>query len=130
MSRQGSRDTAPEIAVRKMLHAAGFRYRVNVAVPGMPRRTMDIGFTRLRVAVFMDGCFWHGCPEHGTSPKSNAEWWRTKLDTNMARDLETSAHLEALGWTVLRFWEHQPPAEVTARIADAVRSPRTDGMRP
>ncbi len=86
MSRQGSRDTAPEVAVRRLLHAAGLRYRLNVPVPGMPRRTIDITFGKDRIAVFMDGCFWHGCPQHATSPKSNAEWWRTKLDKNMARD--------------------------------------------
>ncbi|WP_189176224.1 very short patch repair endonuclease [Streptomyces lasiicapitis] len=116
MSRQGSRDTAPEIAVRRLLHAAGLRYRVNVPVPGMPRRTIDIAFAKARIAVFMDGCFWHGCPDHATSPKANAEWWRAKLDKNMARDRETSRHLEAAGWTVLRFWEHERPEDVAAAV--------------
>jgi len=112
MSRQGSRDTAPEVAVRRLLHAAGMRYRVNVPVPGMPRRTIDIVFPKAKIAIFMDGCFWHGCPEHATRPRANAEWWRNKLDKNMARDQETTEHLRAAGWTVLRYWEHE--------IADAV----------
>ncbi|MCX5382228.1 very short patch repair endonuclease [Streptomyces sp. NBC_00083] len=119
MSRQGSRDTVPEVAVRKLLHAAGLRYRVNVPVPGMPRRTIDIAFGRAKIAVFMDGCFWHGCPQHATHPKANAEWWRTKLDKNMARDRETSEHLIAAGWTVLRFWEHESPEIVAQEIAVA-----------
>lgn len=119
MSRQLSRDTAPEIAVRKLLHAAGLRYRVNVPVPGMPRRTIDIVFGGPKIAIFMDGCFWHGCPEHATQPKANAEWWRAKLDKNMARDTETTKHLEAGGWTVLRFWEHESPAEVALAVARA-----------
>ncbi|WP_079178817.1 very short patch repair endonuclease [Streptomyces humi] len=117
MSRQVSRDTAPEIAVRKLLHSAGFRYRVNVPVPGMSRRTIDIVFSKAKIAVFLDGCFWHGCPEHATQPKANAAWWRTKLDKNVARDLETTEHLTARGWTVLRFWEHESPADVAHRIA-------------
>ncbi|MFE3180877.1 very short patch repair endonuclease [Streptomyces violascens] len=120
MSRQGSRDTAPELAVRKLLHAAGLRYRVNVPVPGMPRRTIDIAFGRAKIAVFMDGCFWHGCPQHATQPKANAEWWRAKLDKNRARDHETTAHLEAAGWTVLRYWEHATPAEVAAEVKGIV----------
>ncbi|MGW7819084.1 very short patch repair endonuclease [Streptomyces puniciscabiei] len=120
MSRQGSRDTAPEVAVRRLLHAAGLRYRVNRPVPGMPRRTIDIVFTRAKVAIFLDGCFWHGCPEHATHPKANAAWWRAKLDKNMARDLETTEHLQAEGWTVLRFWEHESPEAVARRITQSV----------
>lgn len=120
MSRQASRDTAPEVAVRRLLHASGYRYRLNERVPHMSRRTIDIAFTRAKVAVFLDGCFWHGCPEHATRPKSNAEWWRQKLDRNMARDAETTAHLIAEGWTVLRFWEHQPPVQVAEQVAEAV----------
>lgn len=116
MSRQSSRDTAPEVAVRRILHAAGLRYRVNVPVPGMSRRTIDIVFPKAKVAVFLDGCFWHGCPQHATSPKSNAEWWRAKLDKNMARDVETTEYLEQEGWTVLRFWEHEPAEDVALRI--------------
>ncbi|MYS34595.1 T/G mismatch-specific endonuclease [Streptomyces sp. KhCrAH-43] len=120
MSRQASRDTAPEVAVRKLLHASGYRYRLNERVPHMSRRTIDIAFTRAKVAVFLDGCFWHGCPEHATQPKSNAEWWRQKLDRNMARDAETTEHLMAEGWTVLRFWEHQAPVQVAETVAEVV----------
>ncbi|MFJ4831514.1 very short patch repair endonuclease [Streptomyces sp. NPDC088747] len=118
MSRQLSRDTAPEVAVRRLLHASGLRYRVNVPVPGMPRRTIDIAFGKAKIAIFMDGCFWHGCPQHATQPKANATWWRDKLDKNMARDRQTSEHLVAEGWTVLRFWEHEPPEEVVRSITD------------
>jgi DNA mismatch endonuclease (patch repair protein) len=122
MSRQGSRDTAPEVAVRRLLHAKGLRYRVNVPVPGMPRRTIDIVFPKAKIAIFMDGCFWHGCPEHATQPKSNAEWWRVKLDKNVIRDHETTAHLKAEGWTVLRFWEHERPEDVARAVARTRRT--------
>ena len=125
MSRQSSRDTAPEVAVRRLLHAEGLRYRVNVPVPGMRRRTIDIVFPKAKIAIFMDGCFWHGCPEHATRPKSNAEWWRVKLDKNMARDRETTDHLEAAGWSVHRFWEHESPEQTARRIAASVAEART-----
>ncbi|MGW6556930.1 very short patch repair endonuclease [Streptomyces hydrogenans] len=124
MSRQASKDTAAELAVRRLLHAAGLRYRVEYPVPGMARRRIDVAFTSVKVAVLIDGCFWHGCPEHTTHPKANAEWWRQKLDRNMARDRETTEHLTAAGWEVLRFWEHEAPEEVALRIAVAVRSRR------
>ncbi|MER7574510.1 very short patch repair endonuclease [Streptomyces sp. NPDC126514] len=127
MSKQSSRDTVPEVAVRRLLHSAGLRYRVNVPVPGMRRRTIDVAFTRAKIAVFMDGCFWHGCPEHATHPKSNAAWWREKLDRNMARDTETTERLVAAGWEVLRFWEHEAPMEVALRIAAAVEQRRVRG---
>ncbi|AXG82500.1 very short patch repair endonuclease [Streptomyces paludis] len=127
MSRQTSRDTAPEVAVRKLLHASGYRYRVNVRVPDMPRRTIDIVFPRVKVAVFLDGCFWHGCPQHATQPKANAAWWREKLDRNMARDRETTEHLADLGWIVLRFWEHEASGTVADQVAAAVHRQKTDG---
>ncbi|MFH9978086.1 very short patch repair endonuclease [Streptomyces sp. NPDC017179] len=120
MSRQGSRDTAPEVAVRRLLHAAGLRYRVNVPVPGMPRRTIDIAFGKRKIAIFLDGCFWHGCPEHATHPKANSEWWRTKLDRNMSRDIETTGHLTEAGWTVLRFWEHEDPLKIALQIQELI----------
>ncbi|GGY52017.1 hypothetical protein GCM10010299_67810 [Streptomyces tanashiensis] len=125
MSRQGSRDTAQELAVRRLLHASGLRYRVNVPVPGMPRRTIDIVFGPAKIAVFLDGCFWHGCPQHATQPKANAEWWRAKLDKNMARDRETTEHLEARGWTVLRFWEHEDERKI-ARVVTAAKAGSSD----
>ncbi|MFJ2892680.1 MULTISPECIES: very short patch repair endonuclease [unclassified Streptomyces] len=129
MSRQLSKDTGAELAVRRLLHAAGLRYRVEYPVPGMARRRIDVAFTRARVAVLIDGCFWHGCPEHATRPKANAEWWRKKLDRNMARDLETTEHLIAQGWTVLRFWEHESPDAVAARVAVIVEQRLTERTR-
>lgn len=120
MSRQASRDTAQELAVRRLLFARGMRYRVNAPVPGLSRRTVDILFRGPKVAIFLDGCFWHGCPDHATSPKANAQWWRDKLDRNMARDRETTSHLTNEGWNVLRFWEHEAAADVADRIAAQV----------
>ncbi|QDO01126.1 very short patch repair endonuclease [Streptomyces sp. S1A1-8] len=127
MSRQSSRDIAAEVAVRRLLYAAGLRYRVHVPVPGMLRRTIDIAFTRAKVAVIMDGCFWHGCPEHATKPKANVEWWQAKLAKNIARDVETTDYLTAEGWTVLRFWEHESPEHVADRVAACVAE-RRDGQ--
>ncbi|MGJ5827696.1 very short patch repair endonuclease [Streptomyces ossamyceticus] len=129
MSRQVSKDTAAELAVRRLLHAQGLRYRVEYPVPGMARRRIDVAFTRAKVAVLIDGCFWHGCPEHATHPKSNAEWWRNKLDRNMARDRETTEHLTAEGWMVLRFWEHEAPEEVAVRVASAVQRRLAEGTK-
>lgn len=120
MSRQRRKDTEIELAVRRLLHAAGFRYRVGLPVPDMRRRTIDIAFTRARVAVFLDGCFWHGCPEHATRPKANSGWWAEKLDRNISRDSETNRRLEESGWLVLRFWEHEPAEAVTAAIRSAL----------
>jgi DNA mismatch endonuclease (patch repair protein) len=126
MSRQPSKDTEVELAVRRRLHAAGLRYRVEFPVPGMPRRRLDVAFPKAKVAVLIDGCFWHGCPQHATQPKANAAWWRSKLDRNMARDRETADHLTALGWTVLRFWEHEAPEDVAVRVAETVRRRRAE----
>jgi DNA mismatch endonuclease (patch repair protein) len=128
MSRQASKDTAVELAVRRLLHAAGLRYRVEYPVPGMPRRRIDVAFPRARLAVLIDGCFWHGCPEHATQPKSNAEWWRQKLDRNMTRDVETTNHLIAAGWEVLRFWEHEAPEDVALRVIEAVSRRRAEPL--
>lgn len=122
------RDNAPEMAVRRLLHGAGLRYRVAWPVPGQRRRTIDIAFTRARVAVFIDGCFWHGCPVHATSPKANATWWAEKIATNRARDADVTAQLEQMGWTVIRFWEHELPDEVVARIQARIRPDPTDSL--
>ncbi|NMF28494.1 very short patch repair endonuclease [Cellulosimicrobium aquatile] len=124
MSQARRRDTKPEVDVRRLLHARGLRYRVTYPVPGMARRTIDIAFTRAKVAVFLDGCFWHSCPEHRTSPRSNGDWWRTKLERNAARDAETTAALEADGWTVLRFWEHESPEAIAAAVHGVVAGRR------
>jgi DNA mismatch endonuclease (patch repair protein) len=116
MSRQRRRDTAPELSIRRLLHAKGLRYRVAWPIPGLPRRTIDIAFTRARVAVFIDGCFWHSCPQHSTSPVSNGSWWSEKLAANRTRDASTNSHLMTHGWRVLRFWEHEDPVSATDRI--------------
>lgn len=116
-----ARDTKPELAVRRGLHAAGFRYRVDVR-PSLELRTRaDIVFTRLRIAVFIDGCFWHGCPLHASLPKKNADYWVPKLRRNVERDRETTLRLNSLGWTVLRYWEHQSVSEIVASIEKAYR---------
>lgn len=122
MSRQARRDTAPELFLRRELHRLGFRYRVDHPLPGMPRRRADILFSRPRVVVFVDGCFWHGCPEHKTAPANNAAWWAAKLARNIERDRETDAHLVALGWRVLRVWEHEDMQQSAMRIGEILRS--------
>ena len=116
MSQQRNRDTEPELRLRRQLHAAGHRYRVQFPIPGVGRRSIDIAFTRQRVAVFIDGCFWHACPEHGTRPRVDASWWATKLRRNVERDRETDALLGALGWTVVRIWEHLPTDEAVKLV--------------
>jgi DNA mismatch endonuclease (patch repair protein) len=120
MKRQARKDTNPEVELRKLLHARGLRYRVGVKVPGMARRTIDIAFASVKVAVFVDGCFWHGCPEHGTWPVANGEWWREKILKNRARDEETTEHLIGWGWCVLRVWEHQALEDVTREVLELV----------
>ncbi len=127
MSRQRRRDTAPEIALRRDLHARGLRYRVAWPIPGLPRRTVDVAFTRARLAVFVDGCFWHGCPEHATYPSANGAWWAAKLAANEERDRTTTEHLEDAGWTVVRVWEHEDPDRVASRIEDLVRTKLSAG---
>jgi DNA mismatch endonuclease (patch repair protein) len=115
-----SRDTKPELAIRRSLHAKGLRYRVNYRpLPGL-RRTADVVFTRSRVAVFIDGCFWHGCPDHYRAPASNVTYWSAKVSRNRERDTETTEHLECAGWTVLRFWAHEDPESVTQKIQDVL----------
>jgi len=98
----------------------GYRYRVDV--PPLPtlRRRADIVFTKARVAVFVDGCFWHGCPDCDLRPKVNATWWRKKLDRNRARDIDTDVQLARAGWTVVRVWEHMDVEKAARRVSDAV----------
>ncbi|MED5812899.1 very short patch repair endonuclease [Mycolicibacterium sp. 050232] len=116
MSRQRRRDTHPELRVRQILHSRGLRYRVDVAPEPTLRCKADIVWRALHLAIFIDGCFWHGCPDHGTRPKANEAWWGRKLDGNIERDRRTDAELTARGWTVLRFWEHEPPSDVADTI--------------
>ena len=126
MSTLSRKDTQPELALRRELHRRGLRYRVQMKVPGNRRRTIDIAFPRARLAVFVDGCFWHGCPLHGTAPRSNAEWWTWKIVRNQARDKDTDSILDAAGWTVLRVWEHEPVATAADQVEARYRSWRSN----
>ncbi len=121
MSIQRERDTACEVALRRELWRQGYRYRKHYRVPGM-RREIDIALLGPRVAVLVDGCFWHVCPEHGTLPHRNREWWQNKLDVNVARDRDTDARLRSLGWSVVRLWEHTTVDDAVAMVAAAVGS--------
>lgn len=116
------RDTKPELALRSALHMAGLRYRCDfrIDLPGGKRVRPDVVFTRKRIAVFVDGCFWHSCPEHGRAPSSNTGYWSPKLARNRERDRDNSAALRAAGWTVIRLWEHEKPAEGLRQVLDAV----------
>jgi DNA mismatch endonuclease (patch repair protein) len=114
------RDTPAELALRSSLHSRGYRYRVDASPITGVRRRADLVFTGARVAVYVDGCFWHGCPEHGTWPKANARWWRAKIEANRARDRETDEQLRAGGWRAVRIWEHEPPLEAIRRVITAV----------
>lgn len=116
MSQQRTRDTAPEVALRRALHRLGYRYLVDRPLPGMPRRRGDIVFPGRKIAVFIDGCFWHGCPEHGSWPANNAAWWESKLKANLERDRDTTARLQEIGWTVVRIWEHEEPDQALAAV--------------
>ncbi|WP_330185572.1 very short patch repair endonuclease [Nocardia sp. NBC_01503] len=124
MAKQRRADTAPEMALRRELHRRGARFFVDRAPLPKLRRRADIVFPRRKVAVFVDGCFWHSCPVHATSPKNNAEFWTVKLARNVARDRDTDARLAAAGWTVVRVWEH----EAAESAADLVLSALTSGV--
>jgi DNA mismatch endonuclease (patch repair protein) len=124
MSRQRRRDTGPELAVRQRLHALGYRYRVDHRPLPDLRARGDLVFTRARVVVFVDGCFWHRCPQHATSPQHNGEWWRAKLDANVARDRATDRRLGDAGWRVVRIWEHEDPEDAVAAVTAALGPPR------
>jgi DNA mismatch endonuclease (patch repair protein) len=118
------KDTSAEAALRRVLFARGLRYRLQVRVLSKPRRVADLAFIGARVAVFVDGCFWHGCPVHATWPKNNAEFWRAKILANQQRDLDTNTRLRAEGWEVVRVWAHEEPDLAAARIEEIVRSRR------
>jgi DNA mismatch endonuclease (patch repair protein) len=105
------------MAVRRALHARGLRYRVDHPLPFDRRRRADIAFTRAKVAVFVDGCFWHGCPDHGSTPRTNSAFWSAKIGRNRSRDADTTERLESLGWSVLRFWEHEEPSRSAEVVA-------------
>lgn len=120
MRNTARKDSGPELDLRRRLHAMGRRFYVDRSpIRGMRSRA-DLVFPKLRVAVFVDGCFWHGCPIHATAPKNNAGWWRAKLDSNRARDSRVTQQLIDGGWTVVRAWEHEDVAEAAARVVDAL----------
>jgi len=119
-----SRDTLPELAVRRHVHALGLRYRVGVRPLPAVRRTADLVFTRARVAVFVDGCYWHGCPFHYVPSKTNVTWWANKITRNQERDADTDARLRADGWIPIRVWEHEDAREAAQTVAAAVAAGR------
>ena len=120
MRRQHTHDTAAELRLRHALRALGLGYRVNLApLPGL-RRTADVVFVGAKVAAYVDGCFWHGCPEHYVRPRANAAYWVPKIEANRARDAETDAILGRAGWIAVRVWEHEDPLEAAQRVVRLV----------
>jgi DNA mismatch endonuclease, patch repair protein len=115
------RDTACELALRSAVHRMGLRFRVDWPVPGTRRRA-DLAFVSAKVAIFVDGCFWHACPAHATWPKANAKWWHDKIETNRRRDRDTDYTLKASGWKVVRFWEHEDKVQAARTIARIVQT--------
>lgn len=114
------RDTKPELALRSAIHALGLRYRVGLRPVPRVRRTADIVFTKAKVAVFLDGCFWHGCPEHHRPAKQNSGFWIAKIEGNKARDADTDNRLREAGWEVIRIWEHEDPVAAATLIQTIV----------
>ncbi len=124
MQSTGQRDTAAERSIRKELHRRGYRYRVDRSVPGVTRSRPDVVFPSEKVAVFVDGCFWHSCPQHATLPKQNREWWVEKLKSNVQRDRRHDEELRRAGWVVLRFWEHVDASEAASYVIQAIERVR------
>ncbi|WP_199809841.1 very short patch repair endonuclease [Streptomyces sp. NRRL S-455] len=121
-----SRDSHPEMALRRAVHALGLRYRVCKRPLPSLRRTADLVFSRARVAVFLDGCFWHGCPKHHSTPLTHSAYWSNKIRGNQDRDRDTDAQLAAAGWLTIRVWEHEDPVQAAQLIAQSVRA-RSNG---
>ncbi|MFI7350191.1 MULTISPECIES: very short patch repair endonuclease [unclassified Streptomyces] len=121
-----NRDTAPELLLRSLVHAAGLRYRVAAKPLPKMRRTADMVFRPVKVAVFIDGCFWHGCPEHFVMPKTNRPYWEDKIGRNIKRDRDTDNRLAEAGWLVLRFWEHLEPQACARTVIEAVTARRQE----
>ncbi|MCZ9354887.1 very short patch repair endonuclease [Streptomyces mutabilis] len=119
------KDTAPELALRRLLHASGLRYRVDARPVPQVRRRADLVFPGVRVAVFVDGCFWHGCPEHYRPATRNAEFWQEKIEGNRSRDRETNEIFRAAGWSVIRVWEHEAPETAAELVSREVRARRS-----
>ena len=122
MQSNKSRDTKPELALRSAVHARGLRYRVSAKPLAGVRRTADLVFPRAKVAVFLDGCFWHGCPEHHTVASANAKFWADKVDANRKRDRDTDSRLAEAGWVSVRIWEHEDVTEAARRVEEVVRA--------
>jgi DNA mismatch endonuclease (patch repair protein) len=116
MQATAQRDNSFERQVRSELHKQGLRFRIHYRVSALHARSIDIALVGSKTAIFVDGCFWHGCPKHATFPKSNRDWWLQKIRANKKRDLDTNARLKSAGWKVLRFWEHDPPHELSRII--------------
>ena len=117
--------TSCELAIRSALHRLGWRFRTNSRPIKAYRRRADVVFSSLRVAVFVDGCFWHGCPKHGSRPVSNREWWALKIRRNRLRDLQTTRYLRRRGWSAIRVWEHEPVDQAVKKIAAVLNRVRT-----
>ena len=131
MQQQKMRDTRPELALRRELHRLGLRYRLHRQIVPGTRRRVDIAFGPAKVAVFVDGCFWHGCPIHGVrEPVANKWYWPLKIAGNKERDTDTTRRLEESGWLVLRYWEHEPPDVAAQSIAEAVLGRRGGAAGP
>ena len=124
MAATRGRDNNRELMMRSKLHRQGLRFRVHYQVPGNRRRTIDIAFPAVRIAVFLDGCFWHGCAQHGTIPSTNQIWWLAKIETNKMRDADTDRLLDLAGWTVMRIWEHTLLEEACQQVVHAVQAAR------
>lgn len=118
MRAQKTTGTKVELQVRRGLHARGYRFRVDQKLLPDHRFRGDIVWSGRRIVVFLDGCFWHGCPLHATTPKSNREFWEAKIETNRSRDRRVDEILRSRGWTVLRYWEHEPPLEIIESVID------------
>ncbi|TCR76846.1 very short patch repair endonuclease [Rhizobium sp. BK376] len=116
---QRTKDNPFERTIRSQLHARGLRYRIHYLIPGMKRTTCDFAFPGLKIAVFLDGCFWHGCGTHPPSVKKNRDFWLSKIERNRARDARATTHLAELGWTALRFWEHESAETIVEKIVSA-----------
>jgi DNA mismatch endonuclease (patch repair protein) len=129
MQAQPRRDTGPEVSLRSALHRQGFRFRVDAQVVPSLRRRADLVFPRAHIAVFVDGCFWHGCEEHIYWPKTNAQWWRNKIEATMERDRGTNLILQAEGWTVVRVWEHECVDVSSQRIARLIRETSASSLQ-
>lgn len=121
MQATGQRDTPAEIAIRRLLHNRGHRYRVDFKPVPHLRSKADIVFTRSKLAVYVDGCFWHGCPIHGTYPTKNRDFWCEKIQANRSRDERVTSALLAAGWKVVRIWEHEEAYVAVERVEEALR---------